>query len=223
MSDSEIEQLIEEGTIHSSSQIDGFHPRKQKIEELIQYTMEERALIKAGFKKVESGEARLAAIMFTDIVEYTSQMGEDEQKTLQIMETNRVLHKFVIRQFGGTLHKEIGDGILASFPSAGKAVKSAITIQMRLKDDPDLTLRIGIHLGEVVFKRGDIFGESVNIANRIMPLAAEGGICVSGEVNAQIHNKPEMNTISLHSAHLKGIKTPIKLYAVSTQGLPVPA
>lgn len=223
LSDREIEQIIEDGTINSSSQIDGFHPRKQRIEELIQYRITKRALKKAGFKEVESGEGKLAAIMFTDIVEYSSLMGEEEQKALQLLERNRALHDSVVRQFKGILHKELGDGFLASFPSTGNAVKCAIEIQMRLKDDPDLRLRIGIHLGEALFRHGDILGESVNIANRIMPFAAEGGICVSGEVNAQIHNKPDMNAIFLRSEILKGVKTPIELYAISTQGLPVPA
>ena len=82
-------------------------------------------------------------------------MGEDEQKALQLLETNRALHKSIIKRFGGTLHKEMGDGMLISFASAEKAVICAIEIQQRLRDDPDLTLRIGIHIGDVVFLRGD--------------------------------------------------------------------
>ncbi len=212
--DSEIEQLIEEETIYSPSQIDGFHSRKQQFEQLIQYRITERALNKAGFKKVESGETKLSAIMFTDIVGYTPLMRKDEQKALQLLERNRALHKSVLREFGGTLHKEMGDGVLASFPSAGKAARCAIKIQIRLKDDPDLTLRIGIHIGDVVFKGEDIFGDSVNIAKRIESRAAPGSICVSSEVYEQIRNKPEMKTKFLRSEVLKGIKTPIELYAI---------
>ncbi len=220
--DSEIEQLVEEKTIYSPSQIDGFHPKKQIIEQLIEYNITMRALNKSGFKKVSSGETRLSAIMFTDIVGYTPLMREDEQKALQLLDRNRTLHKFVIKEFGGTMQKEIGDGVLASFPSAGQAVRCATRIQIRLKDDPGLTLRIGIHIGDVVFKGGDLFGDSVNIAKRIESCAAPGGICVSGGVYEQIRNKPDMKIEFLRTEVLKGIKTPIEIYVIHAPSLPVP-
>ncbi|MEE9464169.1 MAG: adenylate/guanylate cyclase domain-containing protein [Candidatus Neomarinimicrobiota bacterium] len=114
---------------------------------------------------------KLAAIMFTDIVGYTALMGEDEAKALQLLQKNRGLLKPIIEQFHGEWLKEIGDGTLSSFNSAVEAVNCALAIQHVLKDDPDLKLRIGIHVGDVVFEEGDVFGDGVNIASRIEPLA----------------------------------------------------
>src|SRR5204863_8626473 len=95
---------------------------------------------------------QLAAIMFTDIVGYTALMGEDERKAFDILRKNRQLQKEMIAQFGGSWIKELGDGVLASFNTATDAVACADKIQSASNDVPDLRLRIGIHLGEVVFE-----------------------------------------------------------------------
>ena len=109
----------------------------------------------------------LAAIMFTDIVGYTALMGEDEQKAFDLLTKNRQLQKPIIRQFNGTWIKEIGDGVLASFHTVSDSVLCAIAIQQSCATKPDLKLRIGIHLGEVVFEHKDVFGDGVNIASRL--------------------------------------------------------
>ncbi len=95
---------------------------------------------------------KLAAIMFTDIVGYTALMGKDEEQALQLLKKNRTLLKPIIEQFRGEWLKEMGDGTLSSFGSAVDAVNCALAIQQVLKDDPDLKLRIGIHIGDVVFE-----------------------------------------------------------------------
>ena len=140
---------------------------------------------------------KLAAIMFTDIVGYTALMGDDEPKALQLLQHNRELLKPIIKQFHGEWLKEIGDGTLSSFNSAVEAVNCALAIQHVIKDDPDLRLRIGIHVGDVVFEEGDVFGDGVNVASRIEPLAEPGGVCVSDRVYEDIKNKPGIEAISL--------------------------
>ena len=120
-------------------------------------------------------QRKLAAIMFTDVVGYTALMGRDEEKAIQLLHKNRDLLKPLIKEHRGDWLKEIGDGTLSSFASAVEAVKCALDIQKILKDDPELTLRIGIHIGDLVFEEGDIFGDGVNVASRIEPLAAPGG------------------------------------------------
>ena len=101
---------------------------------------------------------QLAVIMFTDIVGYTALMGHDEQKAFAILDKNRELQKPIIKNFNGQWIKELGDGILASFNTVSDAVNAAIKIQEACHAARDFQLRIGIHLGEVVFENGDVFG-----------------------------------------------------------------
>ncbi len=158
---------------------------------------------------------KLAAIMFTDIVGYTALMSQDEEKALQLLQHNRELLKPLIRQFRGEWLKEIGDGTLSCFASAVDAVNCALVIQRTLKDDPDLSLRIGIHVGDVVFEEGDVFGDGVNVASRIEPLAEPGCICVTEQVYDAIRNKPGIETAFLGEKTLKGVDRPVKVYAVT--------
>src|SRR6266487_5579466 len=129
-----------------------------------------------------SQSRQLAAIMFTDIVGYTALMGEDEQKAFDLLRKNRQLQQPIIKQFNGTWIKEIGDGVLASFNTVTDAVLCASKIQKACADINDLKLRIGIHLGEVVFEDNDVFGDGVNIASRLQALAPVAGIWVSESV-----------------------------------------
>ncbi len=108
---------------------------------------------------MSESKRKLAAIMFTDIVGYTALMGRDEGKALQLLHKNRELIKPLVQGHDGEWLKEIGDGTLSSFASAVEAVNCALEIQQSLKDDPDLSLRIGIHIGDVVVEDGDVFGD----------------------------------------------------------------
>ena len=95
---------------------------------------------------------QLAAIMFTDIVGYTALMGNDEQKAFELLNKNRLLQKPIIEQFNGRWIKELGDGVMASFNTVADAVTAAIKIQQKCNDAKEFQLRIGIHLGDVVFE-----------------------------------------------------------------------
>jgi TolB-like protein/Tfp pilus assembly protein PilF len=156
--------------------------------------------------------------MFTDIVGYTALMGEDEQRAFELLKRNRRLQRPIIEKFNGKWLKEIGDGVLASFSTVSDAVHCALEIQNACQNENDLKLRIGIHQGEVVFEDNDVFGDGVNIASRLEPLAPVGGILVSESVHRNIRNKPDINTAFQREEHLKGVRDPIKTYQILIGG-----
>ena len=158
--------------------------------------------------------------MFTDIAGYTALMGKDEEKALRILQKNRDTLKPIIARFNGEWLKEMGDGTLSSFVSAVEAVNCALEIQRSLKDEEEFKLRIGIHIGDVVFSESDIFGDGVNVASRIEPLAESGGICISERVYDDIRNKPEIETAFIGEKKLKNVSRPIKVYALTGEDLP---
>jgi len=168
-----------------------------------------------------SQSRQLAAIMFTDIVGYTALMGEDEQKAFELLKKNRSVQRPIIEKFNGRWLKEIGDGVLASFPTVSDAVYCAATIQKTCENEPDLKLRIGIHLGEVIFESNDVFGDGVNIASRLEPLAPIGGILVSESVSRNIENKKGIKIEFLREEMLKNVKHPVKIYQIEVEGVEV--
>ena len=162
-------------------------------------------------------ERKLAAIVFTDICGFTELMSKDERKAMSLLEQQRSLLKPIINNFNGEWLKEIGDGVLISFPSAVKAVTCSLEIQRILAHNADLTLRIGIHIGDVIKKDNDVFGDGVNIASRLEPLAEEGGICVSERVHEDIKNKPDIIASFQEEKLFKGVDKPIKVYSIQTK------
>jgi TolB-like protein/class 3 adenylate cyclase len=162
-------------------------------------------------------QRRLAAIMFTDIVGYTKLMGEDEERAFQLLNKNRHVQKPIIEKHNGTWLKEIGDGVLASFPTGSEAVYCAKEIQEVCEKEQDLKLRIGIHLGEVIFENNDVFGDGVNIASRLEPLAPTGGIYVSESVHKNVLNKKGIVTKYIREEKLKNVKESVRIYEVRTE------
>ena len=161
-----------------------------------------------------SSSRQLAAIMFTDIVGYTSLMGIDEDRAFDILNKNRQIQKPLIKQFNGNWVKELGDGVLASFTNVSDAVTCAIRIQQNCLDVPDLKLRIGIHLGEVVFENNDVFGDGVNIASRIQALAPVGAIWISEAVHSNVINKREITSRFIKEQTLKNVSEAVRIYEV---------
>ena len=158
---------------------------------------------------------KLAAIVFTDIVGYTKRMEADEEGTMKLLARQREIIFPMVKEYGGEVIKEIGDGLLMMFTSANRAVRFALAVQEQLKDD-ELTIRAGIHIGDVIFEEGDVFGSAVNIAARIEPLAPAGGICISKDVRSQIRNQGDIITSSIGKKELKGVKDIIEIYRVVT-------
>jgi adenylate cyclase len=165
---------------------------------------------------------QLVAIMFTDIVGYTALMGEDEQRAFDLLRKNRQLQKPLIEQNNGTWIKELGDGVLASFPTVTDAVTAAINIQEACNQSKEFLLRIGIHQGEVVFEDGDVFGDGVNIASRLQALAPIGGIWISEAVYKNIANKKGFQTRFVREEMLKNVREPVRVYEITTgEGAPL--
>lgn len=157
---------------------------------------------------------KLTAIMFTDIVGYTKIMRSDEQKAMNLLYYNRKLIEPLIKKHKGQILKEIGDGTLNSFPSAIEAVRCAIKIQEVLSEIPALNLRIGIHIGDVIQERDDIFGDGVNVASRIESLSEPGQICISQVVFESIQSQSDLGAKSIGKHTLKGIEEPQELYTI---------
>jgi len=161
---------------------------------------------------------QLAAIMFTDIVGYTALMGKDEQKAMELLKSNREIQKPLVAAHNGRWLKEMGDGTLVSFQTASEAVYCALKIQEELKDNNDLNLRIGIHVGEIILEDRDVFGDGVNIASRLESLAPTGGIWVSEAVGSNIQNKQGIETRFVREEQLKNVKNPVRIYEVNISG-----
>jgi class 3 adenylate cyclase/pimeloyl-ACP methyl ester carboxylesterase len=166
------------------------------------------------------GTRRLVAIMFTDIVGYTALMGQDEQRTIELVNRARELLHGQLEKHGGRLLDEIGDGSLSSFDSAVSAVSCAREIQESVAGDPELNFRIGIHIGDVVFSDDRAYGDGVNVASRIHGLVDSGGICISDRVYDDIRNHPQLSAQSLGSRQLKNVNRPINVYVLTGEGAP---
>jgi TolB-like protein/class 3 adenylate cyclase len=169
-----------------------------------------------------SQSRQLVAVMFTDIVGYTALMGANEQKAFEILKKNREIHQPIIDTYNGKLIKELGDGILASFPTVSDALFAAMKIQQACSASKELSLRIGIHEGEIIFENNDIYGDAVNISSRIQTLCVPGSILFSKKVNDEIKNKAEFHTVSLGRFEFKNVNEPIEVFALANDGFPVP-
>jgi TolB-like protein len=161
--------------------------------------------------------------MFTDIVGYTALMGADEERAFEILRASREIQKTAVQKNGGKWLKEMGDGVLAQFDSALKAVQCSIEIQIGAQKTFDQKIRIGIHLGDVTVEGGDVFGDGVNIASRLQSLADPGGIYVSESVQHAISARPDIQFKFLADVNLKNVQHGIKTYYVTGHGLPLPS
>jgi len=161
-----------------------------------------------------SPKRQLVAIMFTDIVGYTRLMGDDETKAMELLKKNRDFHKSIIKKHNGKWLKEMGDGTLANFNTISDAVYCAGELQEAATKN-DIQLKIGIHQGEIITEAGDIFGDGVNVASRIEPLANPGEIIVTGSVLENIKNKPGITDTFIKETKLKNVEEPVKIYRLT--------
>lgn len=171
-------------------------------------------------KSAKKLERRLAAIMFTDIADYTALSAKDSRKALQLLDKQNEIVKPILSNHKGNLLKEMGDGLLITFESATSAVECAIEIQKQTKDIDGLNLRIGIHEGEVALKDGDIFGDDVNIASRIEPFSAIGGVAISHKIQQAISSNQDFKTEYVGKPKLKGVSQAVEVYCIISHGLP---
>jgi adenylate cyclase len=170
---------------------------------------------------LSDAERRLAAVAFIDLVGFTRLSQRDEELSLRLLDEYRGLVRPLFSRHNGNEIKTIGDGFLVEFASALEAVKCAFEVQQALHDfdstrppDRRIQARFGIHVGDVVHSRGDIYGDAVNIASRIEPLAEPGGICISQPVEAQVRNKLAFPISSIGIKTLKNVDSPMEVFKV---------
>ncbi|MCR4404156.1 MAG: tetratricopeptide repeat protein [Candidatus Acetothermia bacterium] len=164
---------------------------------------------------------RLASFMLTDMAGYTALAQRDERLALELLEEQARLLRPVFNKHGGHEVKATGDGFLVEFSSALQATRCAIEIQKALAERNAvvaparrIAIRIGLHVGDAVYRESDVFGDAVNITSRIEPLAEPGGICLSQQVYDQVWNKLEMPLVSLGKQVLKNVQLPMEVYRV---------
>ena len=167
-------------------------------------------------------ERKLAAIMFTDIVGYTEQMSKDQDVAFALLEEKQSKFKPLIKEHNGSLIKEMGDGTLSQYPSAIDASKCSVELQKLIKDNDKLNVRVGIHLGDTLFKDGDVFGDGVNIAARLESMSPAGGILVSKNVYDELLSRQGFEGVSLGMQSLKGVGRLVEVYALKDTHLTVP-
>jgi len=171
-------------------------------------------------------EQRLAAVLAADMVGYSRLMELDERGTLARLRTHRIeLIDPAIAKNQGRIIKTTGDGMLVEFQSVADAVRCAVEVQERMRrrnadvpEDRRIEFRIGINLGDIIFDEDDIFGDGVNVAARLEPIAEVGGICVSGAVYDQVGDRLDVGFEDLGEKSLKNISRPVRVYRAVMDG-----
>ena len=163
---------------------------------------------------------KLAAIVFTDIVGYTKLAADDQSKASDLIKQQRELFRPIVDSYKGMWVKEMGDGLLLTFDTVTDAVNCCIKLQEISKQIYNLDLRIGIHEGEILIEENDIIGDDVNIAARIEPFSAPGGIAISNKVHDAIVRESEFDTKYLGKPKLKGVGQKVEVYCITSHDLP---
>src|SRR4051794_37959370 len=171
-------------------------------------------------------ERRLVAIFAADVAGYSRLVSQDETGTLRTLAAHREIMDRLIAEHGGRIANTAGDSVLAEFPSAVDAVQCAVNVQeimteanAGLPEDRRLQFRIGVHVGDVVVRGGDLLGDGVNVAARLEGLAQPGEIAISGAAHGYVRKVVPLTYTDLGEQHVKNIDEPVRAYAVS----PLPA
>lgn len=157
---------------------------------------------------------QLLAVMFTDIVGYTSLTAADEKHSLNLVETVNHKLKSCIESYHGEWVQQVGDGTLSTFVSAHDALTCAVAIQQEFLAKPIVELRIGIHIGDIVVKLPNVWGSGVNVASRIESFAQKGEIVVSQLVKDALSCHPEFAFDARGAHSFKGVPEPIAVFAI---------
>jgi TolB-like protein/class 3 adenylate cyclase len=168
---------------------------------------------------------RLAAIFAADVEGYSRLMGADEVATLDALTARREILDGLIGTHGGRIANTAGDSVLAEFGSAVDAVRCAMEAQdalakanLTLPEDRHINFRMGVHVGDVMVRAGDLFGDGVNIAARLQTLARAGGLCISGVTYDQVRKILPLEFTDLGAQTVKNIEEPVRAYEVKALG-----
>src|SRR5690606_14538726 len=165
---------------------------------------------------------QLSAVMFADIVGYSALMQGNEAGAARLRKRHREVFIQQHKAHNGRIIQYYGDGVLSVFRSAVEAVECAIAIQTSLQQDEPVPLRIGLHMGDIVFDKTEVYGDGVNVASRIESLGIAGAILLSGKLNDELKNHPHLSTASLGSFELKNLAVPMEVFAITNGGICVP-
>lgn len=168
---------------------------------------------------------RLTTILAIDVVAFSTMSARDEEHALALLSARLDTAGTLVRQHRGRVFKMTGDGLLAEFASPVEAVRAALEIQEAMrsanatsKADDQLTLRIGVNLGDVVESGDDLMGDAVNVAVRLESISATGGVCISASVYDQIVGKLMLGAEDIGEQHVKNIPRPIHAYRLTIDG-----
>jgi adenylate cyclase len=164
---------------------------------------------------------RLVAVFAADVEGYSRLMGADEVGTLKGLTERRAILDKLIGDHGGRIANTAGDSVLAEFGSAVEAVQCAVEAQAALAEanstkppDRRISFRIGVHIGDVMVRAGDLFGDGVNIAARLQCIAEPGGVCISSATYDQVRKVLPITFADLGAQRVKNIQEPIRAYQV---------
>jgi adenylate cyclase len=164
---------------------------------------------------------RLVAVFAADVEGYSRLMGADEVGTLRGLTERRAILDRLIGDHGGRIANTAGDSVLAEFGSAVDAVQCAVDAQTALAEanasvapERRISFRIGVHIGDVLIRAGDLFGDGVNIAARLQSVAKPGSVCISGATYDQVRKALPMTFVDLGVQQVKNIQEPIRAYQV---------
>jgi adenylate cyclase len=170
-------------------------------------------------------ERRLAAILAADVAGYSRLMGCDEEETVRELEAHQAVILPLIAKHSGAIINIAGDGIVAQFPSAVRAVECAVAIQKIMGErnfdvlaDRRMLLRIGVNLGDIIHDGTRTYGDGINVAARLEPLAEPGGICISSTVRDAIFGKLGLPLRDIGEKTLKNIDRPVHIYQIQSPG-----
>ena len=167
-------------------------------------------------------ERHLSAIMFTDMVGYTTLSQSNERLALELLEEHKRILRPLFPIHGGLEIKTVGDAFLVEFRSARDVVLCAVDVQKSLREGNSrvqasrkVEVKIGIHVGDVEESSGDVYGDAVNVASRIEPLSEAGGVCISQQVFDSVRNKTDLKMTGLGEKQLKNVELPLAVYKVN--------
>jgi len=164
---------------------------------------------------------KLAAILAADVVGFSRMMGENEDRTLSNLKICRAITDESIETYHGRVFGSAGDSVIAEFASPVDAIVAAVEFQRNLRDrnlkitpEDQMEFRVGLNLGDVIVEGDNLYGDGVNVAARLEPLAEPGGICVSGKFHDEVRRKLDLGFVSKGAQEMKNIEEPVQTFNV---------